>query len=114
MTTDYPVDEALTEYFRDRDRGDRGRCTLPLSMLIRPNSEAAPWVIDEVRKLEAELNEARAAVAALVEAAREALGTLDHIQHCDGNCALELIETEMPKDAYALRAALAPFNREVE
>ena len=52
------------------------------------------------------------AVSALVEAAREALGTLDHIQHCDGNRALELIETEMPKDAYALRAALAPFNRE--
>jgi hypothetical protein len=32
----------------------------PLSERIRPNSEAAPWVIDEVKRLERELAEAYA------------------------------------------------------
>lgn len=37
--------------------------TVPLSGRIRPNSEAAPWVIEEVRKLEAEVERLRDIVA---------------------------------------------------
>lgn len=32
---------------------------MSLSDRIRPNSEAAPWVVEEIKKLEAELNKAR-------------------------------------------------------
>jgi BarA-like signal transduction histidine kinase len=59
--------------------------TTKLSDRVRPNSEAAPWVIDEIKKLEVELADERtkrtqieemydllvANVAPLIDAARE-------------------------------------------
>lgn len=36
---------------------------MPLSERIRPNSEAAPWVVDEVRELERKLAETEAELA---------------------------------------------------
>lgn len=62
-------DAAITEYYVDRVRGPR----VPLSQRIRPDCEAAPWVVEEVRTMEAELSEARAAIAELIEAAQFAL-----------------------------------------
>ena len=60
-------DAAITEYYVDRVRGTR----VPLSQRIRPGCEAAPWVVEEVRTMEAELSEARAAIAELIEAVKE-------------------------------------------
>lgn len=46
----------------------------PLSTRIRPNSEAAPWVIEEVRQLEAE-----------IELLRDALGHMEHDSFTHGD-----------------------------
>lgn len=43
--------DAITQYYVDRNRGG----WVSLSQRVRPNVEAAPWVIEEIKKLEASL-----------------------------------------------------------
>jgi cell division protein FtsB len=40
---------------------------VPLSQRIRPNSEASPWVVEEVRELEAEIDRLRKEIKKLRE-----------------------------------------------
>lgn len=46
-------------------RGGRSAAHVPLSARVRPGSEAALWVVEEIRRLEAELLAVKAECAAL-------------------------------------------------
>lgn len=60
-----------------------------LSTRIRPNSEAAPWVIEEVRKLEAEVERLRD----IVEVNDERLATLNDEKNKEVERLRDLIDT---------------------
>lgn len=75
---------------------------VPLSQRIRPSSEAAQWVCDEVAELER-----------LLEEAREAARTARAHMHSDGRC-VEIVMSE--RDAAlaqvrVLREAIDPFHK---
>jgi hypothetical protein len=54
--------------------------TTPLSARVRPGSTAAPWVIDEIHRLEAQLATALDAAAQRAEPWRS-VGTVDRHHH---------------------------------
>ena len=55
---------------------EEGECAVSLSDRIRPNSEAAPWVCDEVKKIERELAEVTNQRDVLIEG-------LERLASCD-------------------------------
>lgn len=77
---------------------------MSLSDRIRPDVEAAPWVVDEVKKLEAERDEARAALCTVAERQREACA----------DAAQELLSNYVTAERVADAVRATPLVTEVD
>ena len=66
---------------------------MSLSERIRPNSEAAPWVCEEVKKLESENAALRQALDAQMQYQRDLRADRDRLDCMERNCShLEVVE----------------------
>jgi len=85
-----------------------------LSQRIRPNSEAAPWVVEEVKKLEAHIATLEARLAAL-ESHRSLLQLVDYkpAVSSDCGCPVNTIcnNSSCPR---AMRVTCAVSTKEIE